>query len=150
MKLNSKGYDLIVKHEGLSLKPYLCPAKIPTIGYGNTYYPNGKRVTLLDEPITKEYALEIFKEIADRFAKAVSKLVVVPLNQNQFNALVSFAYNVGMANFQKSTLLKKVNKNKDDISIELEFNKWVYAKGVKLNGLVKRRKDESNIYFKKN
>lgn len=150
MKLNSKGYDLIVKHEGLSLKPYLCPAKIPTIGYGNTYYSNGKRVTLLDEPITKEYALEIFKEIADRFAKAVSKLVVVPLNQNQFNALVSFAYNVGMANFQKSTLLKKVNKNKDDISIELEFNKWVYAKGVKLNGLVKRRKDESNIYFKKN
>ena len=150
MKLNSKGYDLIVKHEGLSLKPYLCPAKIPTIGYGNTYYPNGKRVTLLDEAITKEYALEIFKEIANRFAKAVSKLVVVPLNQNQFNALVSFAYNVGMANFQKSTLLKKVNKNKDDISIELEFNKWVYAKGVKLNGLVKRRKDESNIYFKKN
>ena len=150
MKLNSKGYDLIVKHEGLSLKPYLCPAKIPTIGYGNTYYPNGKRVTLLDESITKEYALEIFKEIADRFAKAVSKLVVVPLNQNQFNALVSFAYNVGMANFQKSTLLKKVNKNKDDISIELEFNKWVFAKGVKLNGLVKRRKDESNIYFKKN
>lgn len=150
MKLNSKGYDLIVKHEGLSLKPYLCPAKIPTIGYGNTYYSNGKRVTLLDEPITKEYALEIFKEIADRFAKAVSKLVVVPLNQNQFNALVSFAYNVGMANFQKSTLLKKVNKNKDDISIELEFNKWVFAKGVKLNGLVKRRKDESNIYFKKN
>lgn len=150
MKLNSKGYDLIVKHEGLSLKPYLCPAKIPTIGYGNTYYPNGKRVTLLDEPITKEYALEIFKEIADRFAKAVSKLVVVPLNQNQFNALVSFAYNVGVANFQKSTLLKKVNKNKDDISIELEFNKWVFAKGVKLNGLVKRRKDESNIYFKKN
>ena len=150
MKLNNKGYDLIVKHEGLSLKPYLCPAKIPTIGYGNTYYPNGKRVTLLDEPITKEYALEIFKEIANRFAKAVSKLVVVPLNQNQFNALVSFAYNVGMANFQKSTLLKKVNKNKDDISIELEFNKWVFAKGVKLNGLVKRRKDESNVYFKKN
>ena len=150
MKLNNKGYDLIVKHEGLSLKPYLCPAKIPTIGYGNTYYSNGKRVTLLDEPITKEYALEIFKEIANRFAKAVSKLVVVPLNQNQFNALVSFAYNVGMANFQKSTLLKKVNKNKDDISIELEFNKWVFAKGVKLNGLVKRRKDESNIYFKKN
>ena len=150
MKLNNKGYDLIVKHEGLSLKPYLCPAKIPTIGYGNTYYPNGKRVTLLDEPITKEYALEIFKEIADRFAKAVSKLVVVPLNQNQFNALVSFAYNVGMANFQKSTLLKKVNKNKDDSSIELEFNKWDFAKGFKLNGLVKRRKDESNIYFKKN
>ena len=150
MKLNSKGYDLIVKHEGLSLKPYLCPAKIPTIGYGNTYYPNGKRVTLLGEPVKKEYALEIFKEIANRFAKAVSKLVVVPLNQNQFNALVSFAYNVGMANFQKSTLLKKVNKNKDDISIELEFNKWVFAKGVKLNGLVKRRKDESNVYFKKN
>ena len=61
MKLNKEGYLLITKHEGLSLKPYLCPAKIPTIGYGNTYYSDGKRVTLLDKQITKEEAKEIDK-----------------------------------------------------------------------------------------
>jgi lysozyme len=94
MKLNNAGYLLITEFEGFSSKPYLCPAKIPTIGYGNTYYSDGKRVTLLDKEITKVQAFEIFKTVADRFASAVSKLVTSPLNQNQFNALVSFAYNV--------------------------------------------------------
>ena len=61
MKLDKNGYNLITKFEGLKLKPYLCSAKIPTIGYGNTYYPDGKRVTLLDKEITKEYAFEIFR-----------------------------------------------------------------------------------------
>ena len=65
MKLNEEGYKLITKFEGFSSKPYLCSAKIPTIGYGNTYYPDGKRVTLLDDDITKEKAFEIFKFIAE-------------------------------------------------------------------------------------
>ena len=71
MKLNNAGYQLICEFEGLRLKPYLCSAKISTIGYGNTYYPDGKRVTLLDKEITKEYAFEIFKVIADKFARRV-------------------------------------------------------------------------------
>lgn len=147
MKLNNEGYQLITKHEGLVLKPYLCPAKVPTIGYGNTYYEDGKRVTLLDKPITKERAFEMFKEIADRFAKSVSQSVVSDLNQRQFNALVSFAYNVGVANFKKSTLLKIVNANPNDKQIENEFRKWTKANGKVLLGLVKRRQDESNYYF---
>lgn len=147
MKLNDEGYKLITKHEGLVLKPYLCPAKVPTIGYGNTYYEDGKRVTLLDKPITKERAFEMFKEIADRFAKSVSQSVVSDLNQKQFNALVSFAYNVGVANFKKSTLLKIVNANPNDKQIENEFRKWTKANGKVLSGLVKRRQDESNYYF---
>jgi lysozyme len=147
MKLNSEGYKLITKHEGLVLKPYLCPAKVPTIGYGNTYYEDGKKVTLLDKPITKERAFEMFKEIADRFAKAVSQSVTSDINQNQFNALVSFAYNVGVANFKKSTLLKLVNANPNDPNIKNEFMKWKKANGVVLNGLIKRRNDESNYYF---
>jgi lysozyme len=147
MKLNNEGYKLIIKHEGLVLKPYLCPAKVPTIGYGNTYYEDGKRVTLLDKPITKERAFEMFKEIADRFAKAVSQSVVSDLNQRQFNALVSFAYNVGVANFKKSTLLRIVNANPNDKQIENEFRKWTKANGKVLSGLVKRRQDESNYYF---
>lgn len=149
MKLNSKGYDLIVKHEGLSLKPYLCPAKIPTIGYGNTYYPNGKRVTLLDEPITKEEAIEMFEEIANRFKKAVLKKVTADLNDNQITAITSFAYNVGMANFIKSTLLKKINENPNDLQIGKEFEKWVFAGGKRLKGLENRRKSEKQLYFKK-
>jgi len=147
MKLNENGYKLICEFEGLKLKPYLCSAKVPTIGYGNTYYPNGKRVTLLDEPITKEYAFEIFKVIADKFAKRVDEMVTSELNQNQFNALVSFAYNVGIGAFATSTLLKKVNNNPNDVTIKNEFLKWVKAGGKKVQGLVNRREKESEIYF---
>lgn len=147
MKLNSDGYRLIALHEGFKSKPYLCPAKIPTIGYGNTYYPDGTRVTLLDKPINEEEAFEMFKEIADRFAKKVSRLVTSPINQNQFNALVSFAYNLGVANLQRSTLLKKVNANHNDPTITNEFKKWIRANGKILKGLVKRRNDEARIYF---
>jgi lysozyme len=118
MILDNKGYLLITKFEGLRLKPYLCSAKIPTIGHGNTYYPDGKRVTLLDKDITKQQAFDMFKEVANRFAKRVDTLVTSNLNQNQFNALVSFAYNVGTGNFSSSTLLKKVNKNPDDLTIK--------------------------------
>lgn len=150
MKLNEQGYKFIAKHEGLRLKPYLCPAKIPTIGYGNTYYPNGKRVTLLDDPITKEQAFEMFKIIADRFGKRVDDLVTSKINQNQFNALVSFCYNVGTGNFMKSTLLKKVNADPNDFDIRLEFAKWNKAGGVKSNGLVNRRSEESALYYTAN
>jgi lysozyme len=147
MKLNNAGYQLICEFEGLRLKPYLCSAKISTIGYGNTYYPNGKRVTLLDEPITKEYAFEIFKVIADKFGKRVSEMVKKPLTQNQFNALVSFAYNVGTGAFSTSTLLKKVNANPNDLTIRNEFARWTRANGKIVNGLVNRRKKESDVYF---
>jgi lysozyme len=147
MILDNKGYLFITKHEGLSLKPYLCPAKIPTIGYGNTYYPDGKRVTLLDKDITKQEAFEMFKEIANRFAKRVDTLVISNINQNQFNALVSFAYNVGTGNFSSSTLLKKVNKNPDDLTIKAEFLRWNKANGKVINGLTNRRIEEADLYF---
>ena len=147
MKLDENGYRLICEFEGLSLKPYLCSAKISTIGYGNTYYPNGVKVTLLDAPITKEYAFEIFKDIADKFAKRVNSMVKKPLTQNQFNSLVSFAYNVGTGNFSTSTLLKKVNANPNDLSIKAEFMKWNKANKVVVNGLTTRRKKESDLYF---
>ena len=147
MKLNENGYNLICEFEGLKLKPYLCSAKIPTIGYGNTYYPNGKRVTLLDDAITKEYAFEIFKTIADKFAKRVDDMVTSELTQNQFNALVSFAYNVGTGAFATSTLLKKVNVNPNDVAIKNEFLKWVRANKKVIQGLVNRRNKEALIYF---
>lgn len=147
MKLNNAGYLLITEFEGYSAKPYLCSAKVPTIGYGSTYYSDNKRVTMLDKEITKLQAFEMFKTIADRFASKVSNLVKTPLNQNQFNACVSLAYNIGMANFMNSTLLKLVNKNHNDILIGLEFKKWNKVNKKEVAGLTKRRLYESDIYF---
>jgi lysozyme len=149
MKLDKNGYKLICEFEGLSLTPYLCSAKVSTIGYGNTYYPDGKRVTLLDDEITKEYAFEIFKEVADRFAKRVNEMVKTDINQNQLNALTSFAYNVGTGNFASSTLLKKVNVNPNDLAIKSEFKRWTKSNKVVVQGLVNRRKKEALVYFQK-
>lgn len=147
MKLNTAGYRLICRFEGFSSKPYLDSIKVPTIGYGNTFYSNGKRVTLLDNSITELEAFEMFKEIADKFAAKVSKLVTSPIDQGQFNALVSLTYNIGPANFEKSTLLRKVNFNHNDPSIREEFLKWNKAGGNVLKGLTIRRKAEADIYF---
>ena len=147
MKLNDDGYLLITGFEGLKLKPYLCSARIPTIGYGNTYYSDGKRVTMLDKPITKEEAFTMFKEIADRFALSVNRHLKKTVTQNQFNSLVSFAYNIGTGNFASSTLLKKVNINPNDPSIKTEFLKWNKAKGEIIKGLTIRRNKEQENYF---
>ena len=149
MKLDDAGYRLITDFEGFSAKPYLDVVKIPTIGFGNTYFPDGRRVTLLDDPITREYAVEIFKVIADRFALRVSKLLVKQVSQHQFNALASIAYNIGMGNFGGSTLLKKVNANPNDLTIAAEFKKWNKSGGKVFQGLVNRRQKESDLYFAK-
>ena len=149
MKVNKDGLHLIAEFEGLSLKPYMCPAKKATIGYGNTYYKDGTKVTMLDKPITKEEAIKLLEIIVDSFAKQVSKLVTSPLNQNQINAVVSFAYNVGVGNLKNSTLLKLINKDHNQLAISNEFLKWTNAGGEKSKGLEKRRIKESQIYFKK-
>jgi len=117
MKLNDKGYNLIKEFEGLKLKPYLCSAQVPTIGYGSTYYENGTKVKLTDAPITKERADALFKIVADDFAKRVVPLIKKPVTQNQFNALVSFAFNLGVRALQNSTLLRLVNINPNDANI---------------------------------
>jgi lysozyme len=147
MKLNARGYDLIKQYEGYSDRPYLCPAGIPTIGFGNTYYPNGSKVKLTDKQITREYANEMLQFVADNFAKEVSKSIKSIISQNQLNALTSFAYNLGMTNFKNSTLLKKVNANPNDPTIKEEFLKWNKSNGKILQGLINRRRAESNLYF---
>ena len=149
MEINKDCLLLIAEFEGLSLKPYLCSAKKATIGYGNTYYKDGRKVTMLDNPITKDEAVTMLKDIVKTFGKEVNKLVTSPINQNQYNALVSFAYNVGVTNLRNSTLLKLVNKDPNQLAISNEFLKWVNAGGQKIKGLEKRRVKESQIYFKK-
>jgi lysozyme len=146
MKLNQAGIDLMHEFEGLKLEAYLCPANVPTIGYGNTFYPDGKKVKLGDK-ITKEQADTLFLGIAEDFAKRVRGLLKKDLNENQFSALVCLAYNIGVANLNKSTLLKKVNVNPLDSTINAEFLKWNKAGGKVLAGLTRRREAESKLYF---
>jgi lysozyme len=149
MKLNDKGYNLIKEFEGLSLKPYKCSAGISTIGYGNTFYENGTKVKMTDAPITKERAETLFKSLADKFAVKVVPLIKKPITQNQFNALVSFAYNVGVTALSNSTLLKLVNNNPNDANIAKEFLKWNKVNKVPIQGLTNRRIKESSLYFTK-
>lgn len=146
MKLNQKGINLLHEFEGLRLEAYLCPAKIPTIGWGSTYYEDGKKVKMGDK-ITKERADALFLKIAEDFAKRVRGLVKKELTENQFSALVSFTYNVGVGAFQRSTLLRKVNSNPNDPTIHNEFMRWNKVAGKPVRGLTRRRESESKLYF---
>lgn len=147
MKLNEAGINLIKSFEGLKLAPYIDSAGVPTIGYGNTYYFDGTKVTMQDKPLTQAQADALFASIVDRFAISVADLVTTNLNDNQFSALVSFAYNLGVFSLSKSTLLSLVNANSNNPQITNEFNKWIYAGGKVLNGLVRRRAAEAKLYF---
>jgi len=147
LHLSQKGLDLIKQFEGLKLKPYLCPASICTIGYGNTYYPDGTKVKLTDPAITAQKAEELLKFLVQSYEKGVDSFCRDDINQNQFDALTSFAYNVGVGNLQKSTLIKKVNLNPNDPAIRIEFMKWNKGAGKVLAGLTRRRQAEADLYF---
>jgi lysozyme len=146
-KLSQKGLELIKSFEGLSLVPYVCAGGINTIGYGNTYYSNGKKVTLKDPKITPQQAEELLKNSLSTYEKAVDSFCRDDISQHQFDALVSFCYNLGAGNLQKSTLIKKVNANPIDVTIADEFLKWNKANGTVLKGLTKRRQAEADLYF---
>jgi lysozyme len=146
-KIGQKGLDLIKSFEGLYLKPYLCPANVPTIGYGNTFYENGNKVTLKDPIITEARAIELLMSELGMYEQKVDSYCIDTINQNQFDALVSFCYNVGPGNLKSSTLLKKVNANPNDPAIRTEFLKWNKGGGKVLAGLTRRRTAEANLYF---
>ena len=146
MKINKKGIALMHHFEGCELEAYLCPAKIPTIGWGNTRYEDGNPVNMGDK-ITQERADELFENILNTFAVGVKKLVKSNINENQFSALVCFAYNVGLGNLQKSTLLRVLNANPNDLEIRNQFMRWNKAGGKVLNGLTRRRQAEADLYF---
>jgi lysozyme len=138
----------IKKFEGYMSKAYPDAKGVWTIGYGNTFYTDGTPVKEGDT-ITKVEAEKLFSEVLDQFAGDVADAVRVELNKCQFDALVSFTYNVGIGNLKRSTLLKKVNADPKDESIRTEFNKWNKSGGKTLPGLIKRRKDEADYYFGK-
>ena len=147
MKTGSKGIELIKKYEGFEPEPYLCPAGIPTIGYGATYYENGDSVSLTDCSMTEPEAEQLLMYMLDRYEKGVSRYLARSITNNQFSALVSFAYNLGLGALKGSTLLKVINKDPLNEDIKHQFSRWVKAEGRTLAGLVKRRKEESKLYF---
>jgi lysozyme len=145
MKISQAGVDLIKSFEGLSLKAYKVDGageKYWTIGYGS-YGPHVHEGMV----ITKVKAEELLKDELERFVKGVDELVKVTINQHQFDALVSFAYNCGLGNLKTSTLLKLVNK-KDFKGAANEFDKWTRAGGNVLKGLVRRRAAEQELFTK--
>ncbi len=150
MKINEATINLIKTFEGLELNAYPDPGSGGdpwTIGFGTTIYPDGRKVKKGDT-VTKEQASEYLMYDILKFSKKILPLLMQNLNDNQFGALVSFSYNVGIQNLRISTLLKKVNLNPQDISIRKEFEKWVKASGKVLPGLVRRRAEEAKLYFK--
>lgn len=150
-KISKQGIDLIKKFEGFSSKPYRCPAGIPTIGYGATYYPDGQRkVSMDDRPISEQEAEIILSDMLRAYERCVDSYCTDKISQNQFDALVSFAYNVGCGNLKKSRLLKFVNFDCDNPNIKKEFMKWCKSySGSIIKGLLIRRKEEAELYFKK-
>jgi lysozyme len=140
MKTSNEGIALIKKWEGLKLNAYLDPIGIPTIGYGHT-----KNVQMGDT-ITQAEADALLRSDLAEFEGYVNSLVKQPLTQNQFDALVSFTYNLGPGNLQRSTLLSKVNQDPKQDTIPPEFLKWNKADGRVFAGLTNRRKDEAALY----
>jgi lysozyme len=146
MKINKETLELIKDFEGLELKAYKDAVGVWTIGYGHTAAAgNPKPVSGM--VITAKQAEDLLLKDMVKYENAVKKYVKVPLNDNQYGALVSFTYNLGEGNFSKSTLLKKVNA-KDFAGAANEFAKWNKAGGKVLNGLTRRRAAEAALFKK--
>ncbi len=141
--MDQVGIDFLCNEEGLRLSPYLDSVGIPTIGFGFTYYPDsGKRVTMKDKSLTKEQAVSIFSSIVKPYETVVWSVTRDDINQNQFNALVSLSYNIGVNGFKGSTVVKRVNANPNDPRIAAAFEMW-----RKPSVLLARRKREVKLYF---
>lgn len=143
MRTSQAGIDFIKRFEGLSLKPYICSAGKPTIGYGSTFYPDGRKVTAQDKSITKDEAEKLLIDTLKPFENKVNRLITVPLTQNQFDALVSHTFNTGGSD----TLFRLINQRADISLIEDWWTtRYITANKKLLSGLVRRRKEEFELY----
>ena len=137
--------SLCRRFEGLYLTPYLCPAGVPTVGFGATFYEDGRRVTLKDPAITREQAEALLLwHITNIYLPAVLKLCPSVGDPNQLAALIDFTFNLGAGNLKTSTLRKRVNAARWDAA-RTELAKWVRGGGKILRGLVRRRAAEAAL-----
>ena len=144
MKVSSKGLELIKEFEGFSSVAYLCSAKKATIGYGNTFWEDGTPVKIGDQ-ISKERAETLLKHVVDNFSVAVEVDIKIEVTQNQFDALVSLAYNIGLGAFKNSTLLRQLNRG-NFVGASQEFLRWDKSNGKPLLGLTRRREREKILF----
>ena len=144
MKVSSKGLELIKEFEGFSSVAYLCSAKKATIGYGNTFWEDGTPVKIGDQ-ISKERAETLLKHVVDNFSVAVEVDIKIEVSQNQFDALVSLAYNIGLGAFKNSTLLRQLNRG-NFVGASQEFLRWDKSNGKPLLGLTRRREREKLLF----
>lgn len=143
--VSDKGIEFLIREEGLRLKPYRDSVGVPTIGIGCTYYEDGRRVQMTDPPITKERAIELFRNLLRHYETAVWSVTRDDINQNQFDALTSLCFNIGIHGFKNSTVVKRVNNNPNDQKIREAFLMWKNAGGKPI--LLARRKREADLYF---
>jgi len=137
------GLDLIKRFEGFSPEIYTCPAGYPTIGYGHLVRDwERDRFT---GGISREEAEELLKRDVLWAERGVLRLISVPLTDGQFDALVSFTFNLGTGALQRSTLRRKVNR-KEHSEVPREFMRWVWAGGMRIKGLIRRRSAEAAVY----
>ncbi len=141
--ISQAGLDLIKQFEGGSAKPYRCPAGMMTIGYGHVIRPGE---SFPSEGISREQAEMLLKQDVGRAERAVLRLINVPLTEGQFDALVSFAFNLGEGALQRSSLRRKVNRS-EHAEVPPELLKWCWAGGRRLPGLLRRRVAEAAIYL---
>lgn len=144
-KINQTGLDLIKEFEGFRSEAYLCPSNIATIGYGSTFYPDGRKVKLGDR-ITREEGEKLLMTTVQTFADAVNKTVKVSITSNQFSALVSLCFNIGVGAFQKSTLVKVLNQGNYGEAAN-QFLRWNRGGGQILAGLTRRRTRERELFL---
>ncbi len=140
------GQKFLSEREGTKYKSYQDSKGVWTIGRGITYYEDGTKVKKGDT-ISVEREIQLFNNTIQYYVRKVNEYVTSNINQNQFNALVSFVYNIGTGAFKTSTILRLINKNPNDKNIRAQFMRWVYSGGKKIPGLVNRRKYESDLYF---
>lgn len=156
MKISQKCLEMIKHHEGVRTKPYRCPALLWTVGVGHVIDPNHIRVKLedrkslpipngWDRTLSMEEVNDILVKDLETFERGVLRMCTVPPTQGQFDAMVSFSFNVGLGNFQRSTIRMKHNRGEHEDAAEA-FMMWTKAGGRELPGLVKRRKDEKALY----
>jgi lysozyme len=147
MKISQQGIDFIKQFEGFRAKPYLCSAKVPTIGYGSTRYADGTPVSLRDPAITEAVASALFKDTLVIYEKAVTKAVKIPLEQYEFDALVSLCYNIGVGNLASSTLVRLLNEDEMRVEVAGQFLRWNRANGAVIPGLTRRREAEREMFL---
>jgi len=138
--ITQEGLNLIKHFEGFSPAVYTCPAGYATIGYGHLITKDESF-----KSITEDAAQELLRIDAEDAERAVLRYIDVPLTNGQFDALVSFTFNLGSGALQRSTLRRKVNRQAHG-EVPDQLNRWVWAGGRKLKGLIARRRMESALY----